>query len=812
MSKVSLIKPCIVGGDFNCRIDSQSPDCKGDCLVELMEDFGFTLVNQADEYTYLCWNGKSTLDLYFTNTTRCIVSTEVLNITSRKHLPVVLTMQLDDSVMSVQKHDPVQYSRRINRQLLNDPPAVEALNARLSMENIDGAAEALTSHVSKSLSQNPSRRRKKRWYNRECRKLHKELKTTLHCVRGRRKSTHGANSGLLCMLRKEYHAFVNASKLRCKMEDEAIAIARAEQQPYTYIRKKKIRADCKATANAVKEHFYSLLHDPEAQQPEVQITLPLTFEQWLMNTPWTPQEVIDIVTKLPKGKSAGPDGIFYEHWKATVPALASQICLVFNRILEEGKIPKAWHYSRLTLLFKGKFGDPADDMNLYRGIASEDTLKKIFFKGLIRRIETSVERALPPQQFGFRRGVGTRDALHVVISEIERSLASPTGHLYAVFIDCRKAFDRAPRKLMLSGFEKAGVNGQALKVIESFFDQDSLTIPLGQGNCVDVTQNRGTPQGDPLSCTAFTLLLADLPRRVQEEFKTGLIVMFADDIIIAHKNKLLAQKMLYMVGSYLKEKGLELNPAKTQVVKFRKGGRLSSQDRIYWDGKRLEFASTAKYLGVRLQTTGLTFTQHVEEASCKGIKSMYADIGNPYLLSIGTAVKLFLIKAIPLLAYGLERLWSYLTESNFRTLEKCFTVYIKRTLRVSKTARNRYLYIIIGLQVPVTEIIRTRVRGGNTEAFKKFCKEWTEKVDSAKEDLANDPILEARHLWEGPDTARRHVFTRYLVHGYHHHLCIHGEYHSPAGTCVCKHCGGKCPRDHALRCHIAPNLSALSNI
>ncbi|XP_018495509.1 uncharacterized protein LOC108864406 [Galendromus occidentalis] len=191
-------------------------------------------------------------------------------------------------------------------------------------------------------------------------------------------------------------------------------------------------------------------------------------------------------------------------------------------------------------------------MNLFRGIASESTLRKNFFKGVIMRIESMIEDYMPPQQFGFRRNLGTQDALHVVI-EIERSLATE-GQTFAILIDCQKASDLAPRQGMVGAFKRAGVNGQLLKVIESFYHEDSLEVSIGRGVSVDIQQNRGTPQDDPLSCTGFSLLLAELPAEVIEQCRTGTIAMFADDIIILHRHRGQLQTMLDVVSDHLEER------------------------------------------------------------------------------------------------------------------------------------------------------------------------------------------------------------------------------------------------------------------
>ena len=139
------------------------------------------------------------------------------------------------------------------------------------------------------------------------------------------------------------------------------------------------------------------------------------------------------------------------------------------------------------VLSEGGASDDESDPNLYRGVASEETLKKIFCKLLISRMEPMLDGALPNEQFGFRRSLGTLDAIRFFQSELERAVAKH-GKVYACSIDCVKAFDRASRMMMVRSFAEAGVNGQTLKIIDSFFDEDLLQIQLQDG-VVSVSQS-----------------------------------------------------------------------------------------------------------------------------------------------------------------------------------------------------------------------------------------------------------------------------------------------------------------------------------
>ena len=60
---------------------------------------------------------------------------------------------------------------------------------------------------------------------------------------------------------------------------------------------------------------------------------------------------------------------------------------------------------------------------------------------LKQRLEGKAEGYLSDSQFGFRKGVGTRDAIGSMRMLIQRSLEH-NNKVYACFVDFEKAFDR----------------------------------------------------------------------------------------------------------------------------------------------------------------------------------------------------------------------------------------------------------------------------------------------------------------------------------------------------------------------------------
>ena len=68
-------------------------------------------------------------------------------------------------------------------------------------------------------------------------------------------------------------------------------------------------------------------------------------------------------------------------------------------------------------------------------------LSKIMLKVLTKRIEAKVKNLLGRNQFGFRKGCGTRDAIGVVRTLCKISFEYE-NETYICFVDFEKAFDR----------------------------------------------------------------------------------------------------------------------------------------------------------------------------------------------------------------------------------------------------------------------------------------------------------------------------------------------------------------------------------
>lgn len=129
---------------------------------------------------------------------------------------------------------------------------------------------------------------------------------------------------------------------------------------------------------------------------------------------------------------------------------------------------------------------------------------KIFLKIIHGRIFRKSEETISDSQFGFRNGLGTRDALFGMQVLTQRCLDVNTN-VYACFIDFEKAFDKVQHVKLLSILRKAGIDGRDIRVIENLYWNQTANVKVDNAYSEGVTIRRGVRQGCVLSPLLFNI-------------------------------------------------------------------------------------------------------------------------------------------------------------------------------------------------------------------------------------------------------------------------------------------------------------------
>jgi hypothetical protein len=129
------------------------------------------------------------------------------------------------------------------------------------------------------------------------------------------------------------------------------------------------------------------------------------------------------------------------------------------------------------------------------------------------------------------------------------------------------------------------------------------------------------------------------------------------------------------------------------MMTFRKGGKQAITDRILYGEELLGLVTEFKYLGIIFQMNGRNVTNHVRERAASAIAASHG-IKNLSQLSMTTAMKLFDLKILPVLTYGIEIIWNHLTKSNLTDIEIVKSTFLKRAMCLSKYTPSRLTYVL----------------------------------------------------------------------------------------------------------------------
>ena len=111
-------------------------------------------------------------------------------------------------------------------------------------------------------------------------------------------------------------------------------------------------------------------------------------------------------------------------------------------------------------------------------------------------IEPIFEHEFSPASFGFRPGLGCKDALR----EVDRLLKS--GYTHVVDADIKAYFDSIPHDLLMKDIRERIADGRVLELLEAFLKADILD------EVKRWTPEGGTPQGayKPAACQPVSAL------------------------------------------------------------------------------------------------------------------------------------------------------------------------------------------------------------------------------------------------------------------------------------------------------------------
>ncbi|RVE48974.1 hypothetical protein evm_006332 [Chilo suppressalis] len=172
-------------------------------------------------------------------------------------------------------------------------------------------------------------------------------------------------------------------------------------------------------------------------------------------------EVTKALNKAKIGKTTGPDDVHIEILKLIEQDNLCALTRLMNLVYDTGVFPEDWLKTIFVTLPKKPNAKRCED---YRTITLMSQVLKSFFTIIHERIRVRCDEQLSDSQFGFRAGVGTREALFAVQVLVQKC-KDMQQDVYLCFIDYEKAFDRVLHERLTCILSDIGLDGNDIRVI-----------------------------------------------------------------------------------------------------------------------------------------------------------------------------------------------------------------------------------------------------------------------------------------------------------------------------------------------------------
>lgn len=683
---------------------------KGKQLIEFFNDYGLVVLNgyttgdEEGSYTYISTLGNSVNDI-------CAISQEALQFVKQfqvetkvwsDHMPLRLTLSVKGPCEGVEEMNllPKLKWKEAEKEKYN-----KNLNKNLRLQRSQGNfinLEKLVNIIKISLPNQQQNKKqpifKTKWFNYKCLKARKLSFDLLNIFR----KTKNIQD------KEKYQQAKHRYVIECKNQKEKYYIQlnnkinNVNDSKNWWKIAKEIRGDCfrvgtNISAAELKQYFQNLLNQQQITD-DIQYATMWHIDDDL-DREITVEEIRKVLQSTKPNKAPGADRVPYEMFKNASVEFLDELVKSFNVIFETGNVGEEFAESIIFPIHKkGDLNNPSN----YRGISFMNCAAKVLMGTIHSRLINWVEKynILNEFQAGFRPQYSTADNIFNLASIVHWNFKEKKK-TYAFFVDFKAAFDRVPRGALIYKLQALGISTKVVNLIQNVYRNTKSAVWTGSELSESFETYTGVKQGCLLSPLLFTLFLNDL----HEQLGGGLtiddlnvrLLLYADDIVLLADDIEIMQRMVKNLEVYCDQWNMEINMMKSQMMIFRKGGRLSSRERIKYKEQYIDIVNEYNYLGVIL-TPKMIFRKHLEKrnnSAKNSINATWSSFLSKKDITLETKWKLFQSVCRSIQSYAAQ-IWGCWFFDEVDALQRYF---LKRILKLPDFTPNYALILETNAEV-----------------------------------------------------------------------------------------------------------------
>ncbi|KAK4468373.1 hypothetical protein MN116_000167 [Schistosoma mekongi] len=318
------------------------------------------------------------------------------------------------------------------------------------------------------------------------------------------------------------------------------------------------------------EHFQEQFNWPPAT-----LSLPTISKlpEWKTDTgPPTLSEVENVISKLKRGKAAGPDMLSTDIFKDGGIVLMCRLTDILAKVWELNTIPSDWSRSLIVPVYKKGQKSSCDN---HRGISLTNIVSKILATIIIRLLTNTREQQTRENQAGFRPGRGCIDHIFTLRQVLEHR------HMYqrptiVVFLDLKAAFDSVDREVLWQCLSLKGVPQKYINLIKALYSVTTGRVRAYGELSRETSSSSGVRQGCPLSPFLFNFIIDVLLEISLTSFKSSGISLlpggslvdleYVDDVVIFGEDAHSIQGLLNTLSNNAGMFGMRFSPPKCKML------------------------------------------------------------------------------------------------------------------------------------------------------------------------------------------------------------------------------------------------------